>query len=168
MYTTATPPVENWWSSWGPPVPNACDRQLFRAVAQHQLFAGGELQAAFHTALMPHRRAPAGRAFMVFRGVHLLALFRQESEETIRNRPTREMAGDVEQSSTTSLDILVNTDHLAKKLTNCKIRTPSDSTTEASLLRRLQAGGIGPIVQMGRHIGQPGSPEQVVFLFTGW
>ena len=31
-----------------------------------------------------------------------------------------------------------------------------------------RAGGIGPIVRMGRHIGQPGSPEQVVLLFARW
>lgn len=33
-------------------------------------------------------------------------------------------------------------------------------------LRRLQAGGVGPIVQLRRHVGQPGSPEQVVLLLT--
>jgi hypothetical protein len=27
--------------------------------------------------------------------------------------------------------------------------------------------GVGPIVQMGRHIGQPGSPEQVLTLLPG-
>jgi hypothetical protein len=31
-----------------------------------------------------------------------------------------------------------------------------------------RAGWIGLIVRMGRHIGQPGSPEQVVFLFARW
>jgi hypothetical protein len=38
----------------------------------------------------------------------------------------------------------------------------------ANLLRGLQAGGIGPIVQMGHHIGQSGPLEQVVFLFSRW
>ena len=39
---------------------------------------------------------------------------------------------------------------------------------EATLLRRLQPGGVGPIVQLRSHVGKPGSPEQVVLLLTRW
>jgi hypothetical protein len=48
-----------------------------------------------------------------------------------------------------------------------KAGQPLEAWTDGAV-RLLQAAGIFPIVRTGRHIGQAGSPEQVIALLARW